>query len=132
MQQQQVSRKVLVVDDSPTERFFIADLLSKQGYVVITAANGEEAVRMARQERPAVVVMDVVMPGLSGFQVTRALSRDPLTSEIPVIIVSSKDAETDRIWGLRQGAREYLIKPIRPEELVARVADLVMPTGVPT
>ncbi len=123
--QQQAAIRILVVDDSPTERFFIADLLGKSGYQVITADNGEEAVRVARQERPNAVVMDVVMPGLSGFQVTRALARDPLTQAIPVIIVSSKDAETDRIWGLRQGAREYLIKPIRAEDLLARVAELV-------
>ena len=121
----QNNQKVLVVDDSPTERFFIADLLGKSGYTVLTAENGDEAVAIARAEQPRVVVMDVVMPGLSGFQVTRALSRDPDTESIPVIIVSSKDAETDRIWGLRQGAREYLIKPIRPDDLLARVKELM-------
>lgn len=120
----QDKRKVLVVDDSPTERFFIADILGKSGYTVLTAENGDEAVAIAKAEKPGVVVMDVVMPGLSGFQVTRALSRDPATESIPVIIVSSKDAETDRIWGLRQGAREYLIKPIQPDDLLARVRDL--------
>lgn len=118
------SQKVLVVDDSPTERFFLADLLGKSGYIVLTAENGDEAVKIARAEQPSVVVMDVVMPGLSGFQVTRALSRDPETEAIPVIIVSSKDAETDRIWGLRQGAKEYMIKPIRPDDLLARVKEL--------
>ena len=118
------SPKVLIVDDSPTERFFLADLLSKKGYVVITAENGDEAVEKARAERPDVVVMDVVMPGQSGFQTTRALARDPVTQDIPVIICSSKDSETDRIWGLRQGARDYLTKPIKAEELLARVADL--------
>ncbi len=118
------SPKVLIVDDSPTERFFLADLLSKKGYVVITAENGDEAVQKARAERPDVVVMDVVMPGQSGFQTTRALARDPVTQDIPVIICSSKDSETDRIWGLRQGARDYLTKPIKAEELLARVADL--------
>tara|TARA_R110002049_G_scaffold129238_3_gene286950 strand:- start:137 stop:511 length:375 start_codon:yes stop_codon:yes gene_type:complete len=121
----QSNLKVLVVDDSPTERFFIADLLGKSGYTVLTAENGDDAVAIARAEQPCVVVMDVVMPGLSGFQVTRALSRDPATESIPVIIVSSKDAETDRIWGLRQGAREYLIKPIKPDDLLARVKELM-------
>lgn len=118
------SRKVLIVDDSATERFFMAELLSREGYAVITAENGDEAVEKARVEAPNVVVMDVVMPGQSGFQITRALSRDPATESIPVIICSSKNTETDRIWGLRQGAREYLTKPIRPEELLARVAEL--------
>ena len=121
----QSNLKVLVVDDSPTERFFIADLLGKSGYTVLTAENGDDAVAIARAEQPCVVVMDVVMPGMSGFQVTRALSRDPATESIPVIIVSSKDAETDRIWGLRQGAREYLIKPIKPDDLLARVKELM-------
>ncbi|MCP5266413.1 MAG: response regulator [Burkholderiaceae bacterium] len=118
------SRKVLIVDDSPTERYFLADLLSKKGYEVITAESGEEAVAKAKQEKPNLVVMDVVMPGQNGFQITRALSRDPDTQAIPVIICSSKGSETDRIWGLRQGARDYLIKPIQPDELLARVADL--------
>lgn len=119
------SVKILVVDDSPTERFYIADLLGKSGYTVLTAENGDEAVKIARTEQPGVVVMDVVMPGLSGFQVTRALSRDPETESIPVIIVSSKDTETDRIWGLRQGAKEYMIKPIKADDLLARVKELL-------
>lgn len=118
------ARKVLIVDDSATERHFMSELFGRQGYVVITAENGEEAVAKARSERPSVVVMDVVMPGQSGFQITRALSRDPDTGGIPVIICSSKNTETDRIWGLRQGAREYLTKPVRPEVLLARVAEL--------
>lgn len=116
--------KVLVVDDSPTERHYMTELFGRQGYVVITAANGEEAVRKARAERPSVVVMDVVMPGQSGFQITRALARDPATESIPIIICSSKNTETDRIWGLRQGAREYLAKPVQPDLLLARVAEL--------
>lgn len=116
---------VLVVDDSPTERFFIADILGKGGYRVIVAANGEEAVKKARSESPRVVVMDVVMPGLSGFQVTRALRRDPATEKIPVIIVSSKDSETDRIWGIRQGASDYLVKPVDPASLLSTIAELL-------
>ena len=116
--------KILVVDDSPTERHFIADLLSKKGYKVITAENGQEAMAKVKIERPSLVVLDVVMPGQNGFQVTRALSRDPDTQSIPIILCTSKSNETDRIWGLRQGAREYLVKPVKPEELLARVADL--------
>ena len=118
------AQKILVVDDSPTERFFLAELLTRRGYTVITAGNGQEAMIKVKTERPNLVVMDIVMPGQNGFQVTRALSRDPDTQAIPIIICTSKSNETDRIWGLRQGAREYLVKPVRPEELLARVADL--------
>jgi twitching motility two-component system response regulator PilH len=118
-------QKILVVDDSPTERFFLADLLVKRGYAVVTAQNGTEALAKIRAERPSLVVMDVVMPGASGFQVTRALTRDPETQSIPVILCTSKSAETDRIWGLRQGARDYVTKPVNAEELLAKIADLV-------
>jgi twitching motility two-component system response regulator PilH len=118
-------RKILVVDDSPTERFFLADLLAKRGYAVVTAENGAEALVKIRSERPSLVVMDVVMPGASGFQVTRAMTRDPETQAIPVILCTSKGTETDRIWGLRQGARDYVIKPVNAEELLAKIADLV-------
>jgi len=118
-------QKILVVDDSPTERFFLANLLSKQGYTVVTAENGEEAIAKIRSERPSLVVMDVVMPGQSGYQVTRALTRAPETQAIPVILCTSKATETDRIWGLRQGARDYVIKPVNAEELLAKIADLV-------
>jgi twitching motility two-component system response regulator PilH len=119
-----VKRKILVVDDSPTERFLLADLLSRRGYEVITAASAEEALIKVRTERPMLVVMDVVMPGTSGFQATRAITRDPATQSIPVILCTSKGAESDRIWGLRQGARDYLVKPIDPEELLAKIASL--------
>lgn len=120
-----MTQTILVVDDSPTERYFLADLLSKKGYNVITAENGDQAYEKAKIEKPFAVVMDVVMPGLSGFQVTRALSKDPLTAHIPVILCTSKSNETDRIWGLRQGARDYVTKPIQAEELLSKIADLV-------
>ena len=119
------AQKIMVVDDSPTERFFIADLLAKRGYVVVTAESGIEALAKIRVERPSLVVMDVVMPGASGFQVVRTLTRDPETQSIPVILCTSKAAETDRIWGLRQGARDYVTKPVNAEELLAKIADLV-------
>ena len=118
-------QKILIVDDSPTERFFLTDLLVKRGYTVVTAENGAEALEKIRSERPSLVVMDVVMPGASGFQVTRLMARDPETQAIPVILCTSKGAETDRIWGLRQGARGYLTKPVDAEELLAKIADLV-------
>ncbi len=119
------ARKILIVDDSPTERFFLADLLSKRGYAVVTAESGEEALNKVKLEKPAVVVMDVVMPGTSGYQATRALARDPATQSIPVILCTSKNAESDRVWGLRQGAKEYVVKPVDVDELLAKIASLV-------
>ena len=120
-----MSRKVLIADDSATERFFLADLLAKNGWEVVTAENGDEALTKTRTERPSVVLMDVVMPGVNGFQATRALARDPVTQAIPVILCTSKGNETDKIWGLRQGARGYLVKPIRPDELLAKLAEIL-------
>lgn len=122
---ERVAHKILVVDDSPTQRHYLVDLLTRRGYVVTTAENGTEALLKIRADRPALVVMDVVMPGANGFQVTRALVRDPQTASIPVILCTSKSADTDRIWGMRQGARGYLVKPVDAEELLAKIADLV-------
>ena len=117
-------RKILIVDDSPTERFFLADLLSKRGYAVVTAESGEEALNKVKVEKPSLVVMDVVMPGTSGYQATRALARDPATQGIPVILCTSKNAESDRVWGLRQGAKDYVVKPVDVDELLAKIATL--------
>ncbi len=117
--------RVLIVDDSPTETYKMSSLLTKSGYEVMTAASGEEGVAIARQERPDVVLMDIVMPGLNGFQATRQLSRDAATSHIPVIIVTTKDQETDRVWGQRQGARGYLIKPVEGKVLVQAIEDVL-------
>jgi twitching motility two-component system response regulator PilH len=120
-----VPPKILIVDDSATQRLFLTDVLSRAGYSVIQAANGSEAVQKSHLERPDLIVLDVVMPDQSGFHVTRTLARDPMTSAIPVILCTSKSAPTDRLWGLRQGARQYLTKPVRAEELLASVAALV-------
>jgi twitching motility two-component system response regulator PilH len=119
------ARKIMVVDDSATERWYIADLLVRSGYEVVTADSGADALAKVRLERPSLIVMDVVMPGASGFQVVRTLARDPETQAIPVILCTSKSAETDRIWGLRQGARDYVTKPVDAAELLAKVAELV-------
>ena len=110
-------KKILVVDDSPTERHLLTELLTKNGYQVITAETGEESIEKAKSELPDLVLMDVVMPGLNGFQATRTLTRDDATKHIPVIVCTSKGQETDKIWGLRQGAQDYLVKPINGEEL---------------
>lgn len=113
--------RVLIVDDSPTETYKMSSILSKHGYEVITAENGEQGVTVARKELPDVVLMDIVMPGLNGFQATRQLSREPSTSHIPVIIVTTKDQETDRVWGQRQGAKGYLTKPVDGKMLVQTI-----------
>jgi len=117
-------KKVLVVDDSETERESLRGMLSSRGYEVVTAKDAQDAFAQMERTRPDLIVMDVVMPGQNGFQVTRALARDPQTAHIPVILCTSKDAETDRYWGLRQGAREYLVKPVEPARLLACIEAL--------
>ncbi len=117
-------QKILIVDDSPTERFYLTDILVKNGFSVSTADNGEDALLKMRADRPELILMDVVMPGANGFQVTRSIARDPELSSVPVIICSSKNQETDRIWGMRQGAKDYFIKPVDPQQLLARIAAL--------
>ena len=115
---------VLVVDDSPTERHVLVELLTKNGYAVITAESGEEGIEKAKTELPDLVLMDVVMPGLNGYQATRTLTRDEATKHIPIIVCTSKGQETDKIWGLRQGALDYLVKPVNGEELLSKIAAL--------
>ncbi len=116
---------VLVVDDSPTELHILKGFLEDAGYTVLLAENAESGIEMAHSAKPDLVLMDVVMPGLNGFQATRQLSRDPETSDIPVIMVTTKDQETDRTWGLRQGAKEYLIKPVKKDELLSQIKDVL-------
>jgi len=122
---------ILIVDDSPTERFYLTDILVRAGYAVSTAVNGEEAIDKIRTERPQLILMDVVMPGANGFQVTRSIARDPALAAIPVIICSSKNQETDRIWGMRQGAKDYLVKPVDPALLLASIASLDQRAAAP-
>ena len=117
-------KKILVVDDSPTERHVLVDLLTKNGYQVITAESGEEGVEKAKKELPDLDLMDVVMPGLNGYQATRTLTREESTKHIPIIVCTSKGQETDKIWGLRQGAQDYLVKPVNGEELLSKIAAL--------
>ncbi len=116
--------KVLVVDDSKAELMFLRDLLQKNGYAVRTAENAEDAMRQLAQDRPDVVLMDVVMPGQNGFQLTRTITRDPQYAGLPVIICSSKTQETDRVWGLRQGACDYITKPTDAQVLLAKIRAL--------
>ena len=117
-------QNILVVDDSPTDLHYLTDMLVKSGYRVSAAENAEEALAKAKQLKPDLVLMDIVMPGQNGFQATRALSRDDATKHIPVIICSSKGQETDKVWGLRQGAKDYIVKPINQADLLAKIAAL--------
>ena len=113
--------KILIVDDSPTELHVLSQMLSKGGYETVTAEDGEEGIERAKSELPDLILMDVVMPGLNGFQATRKLSRDATTKHIPVVMVTTKDQDTDREWGMRQGAVEYLVKPVDAKQLVAKI-----------
>lgn len=115
-------KKVLVVDDSATERHILGELLGRQGFQVCFAENGDQGVAHAKADSPDLIIMDVVMPGLNGFQATRAISRDPETRHIPIFLCTTKGQETDKIWGMRQGARDYVVKPIDPAELLRKIA----------
>lgn len=112
---------VLIVDDSPTEVHVMKTWLEKAGYSVMTASNAEEGIKRAAESKPNAIVMDVVMPGMSGFQATRQLTKDADTAHIPVVIVTTKDQETDKVWGKRQGATDYLVKPVTEAQLVGAV-----------
>lgn len=117
-------KKILVVDDSATERHIIGEILGKQGFDISYAENGEAGVAQAKQSKPDLVIMDVVMPGMNGFQATRAITKDPEVQHIPVLICTTKDQETDKVWGLRQGAKDYVVKPIDAAELLGKIAAL--------
>ncbi len=116
---------ILVVDDSPTELHVIRGMLEKHGFQVSAAHNGEEGIALAKKLKPDLVLMDVVMPGLNGFQATRQLARDSATAAIPVIMVTTKDQETDKIWAIRQGAKDYIVKPPKEKDLLSRVKELL-------
>lgn len=117
-------QKILLVDDSKTELHVLSELLVKRGYAVRTAENGEEAFKRLAEEKPDLILMDVVMPGQNGFQLTRAINRTPEYSEIPIIMCTSKSLETDRVWGMRQGAKDYITKPVDASELFAKIKAL--------
>ena len=115
---------VLIVDDSPTEIHVLKTWLEKNGFETLTAESGEEGIQKARTEKPDAIIMDVVMPGMSGFQATRQLSKDPETSAIPVVMVTTKDQETDKIWGMRQGAVACLPKPVTEKQVVDKIREV--------
>lgn len=112
---------VLIIDDSPTEVHMIKGFLENAGFETDSAGDGSEGLEKARERKPDVVLMDIVMPGMNGFQATRELSKDPETADIPVVMVTTKGEETDRVWGMRQGAVDYVVKPITEQQLVDKV-----------
>jgi twitching motility two-component system response regulator PilH len=116
---------ILIVDDSPTDVKVLSGMIERAGHKVSTAASAESGIDLARSQRPDLIIMDVIMPGMNGFQATRSLSRDPHTSEIPVIIVTTKAMETDRVWGLRQGAKDFIVKPVNEKDLITRIHSLL-------
>ena len=116
---------ILIADDSPTEIYVLQKMLEKHGHQVIIAEDGEQAIDMTHSQHPNLILMDVVMPKLNGFQATRRLSKEPETEDIPIIIVSSKNQETDKLWGLRQGAKGYLGKPVTEDQLIMEINKLL-------
>jgi twitching motility two-component system response regulator PilH len=117
-------QKVLIVDDSKTETMFLSDLLQKNGFSVRSAENADDAMKRLKEDRPDLILMDVVMPGQNGFQLTRSINRTPEYSHIPIIMCTSKSLETDRVWGMRQGARDYITKPVDATDLFAKIKAL--------
>ena len=118
--------KVLIVDDSPTQLFSLKRIVERGGLETVTADSGEMAIRLASVENPSVILMDIVMPGMSGYQATRKLTRDETTRNIPVIFVTSKSDESDRVWGMRQGARDYITKPVNPNHLLSAIKEAMV------
>jgi twitching motility two-component system response regulator PilH len=117
-------KNVMVVDDSPTEVHLLREMLSKNGFTVSVVSGGEEAITRAAAEKPDLILMDVVMPGMSGFEATRAITRNPDSANIPVIICTTKGQETDKAWGLRQGAKDYIVKPVTEKLLMEKIKAL--------
>ena len=119
--------RILLIEDSPTDTAVLTQLLERHGHQVLASGSAEDGIDACKRERPDLVLMDVVLPGMNGFQATRALSRDEATKAIPVLIVSTKGMDADKAWGMRQGARDYIVKPPREDELIARINALLVP-----
>ncbi|MCX7513778.1 response regulator [Frateuria hangzhouensis] len=117
--------KILIIDDSPTDVRVFTTLLERAGYAVAAVSTAEEGIERVRAELPDLVIMDVIMPGMNGFQATRTLTRDPATSNVPIVMITTKSMETDRVWGLRQGARAFITKPVNEKELLTCINDLL-------
>ena len=117
--------RILIVDDSPSQLLGIKRIVEKLGHEVLTAEDGAAGVEAAKREKPDLILMDVVMPNLNGFQATRTISKDPETAHIPIVLVTTKDQETDKVWGMRQGAKAYVTKPIKEEELLKALQEFL-------
>jgi len=117
-------KNILIVDDSATDTHLLSEMLKKNGFTVTTASSGEEGIAKTKKDKPDLVLMDIVMPGMSGFEATRALSKNPETASIPVIVCSTKGQETDKAWGMRQGAKDYIVKPIGEKILMEKIKAL--------
>ena len=118
--------RILLIEDSPTDTAVLTQLLERNGHEVLASGSAEDGIEVCRREKPDLVLMDIILPGMNGFQATRALSRDADTKSIPVLIVSTKGMDTDKAWGLRQGAKDYIVKPPREAELIARINALLV------
>jgi twitching motility two-component system response regulator PilH len=116
---------ILIIDDSPTDVRVFTTLLERAGYQVIAVSSAEEGIERVRADLPDLVIMDVIMPGMNGFQATRTLTRDPVTKAVPIVMITTKSMETDRVWGLRQGARAFITKPVNEKELLSCITDLL-------
>ena len=114
---------ILIIDDSQVDLYSLKKIVEKGGHEVVTAEDGEHGLRSAKTVRPDLILMDIIMPGISGYEATRKLKKDIYTSEIPVIFVTTKTLETDKIWGLRQGASAYITKPVDEKNLLSAIED---------
>ena len=117
--------RILIVDDSPSQLMGMMRIVEKLGHVGLSAEDGAAGVEAAKIEKPDLILMDVVMPNLNGFQATRAISKEPTTAHIPIVLVTTKDQETDKVWGMRQGAKAYVTKPIKEEDLVKALQEFL-------
>lgn len=119
-------KKVLIVDDSATERFMLSQILTKMGFKVFEATNGEEGVKKSKEIEPDLIMMDVLMEGLNGFQATREIKKNEFLKNIPVIMCTSKNGDVDKLWGQKQGAAAYVVKPVKEEEITKAVNEVLL------
>ena len=116
---------ILIIDDSPTDIRVFTTLLERAAHQVTAVSTAEEGIERVRAQLPDLIIMDVIMPGMNGFQATRTLTRDPATAVVPIVMITTKSMETDRVWGLRQGARAFITKPVNEKELLGCINDLL-------
>ena len=117
--------RILIVDDSPSQLMGMKRIVEKLGHEALTAEDGAAGVEAAKAHKPDLILMDVVMPNLNGFQATRAISKEASTAHIPIVLVTTKDQETDKVWGMRQGAKAYITKPFNENQLIEVIQNLL-------